>query len=183
MVKKTLEVFYKNGETYSITICPSDLHQFVSFSRSRKKMNLNQRYNNFRNYIIKCFNDIESIEYRLWFEISEVKNTHSGKFPRLHCHGTITINSVEDFLLKDLYKLQERLNHIDIDSIEDKEYWHKYCIKQQDILPSFTPLVSYKMKEEIESFYTSGSEEAEVSDSHSDEYYIHELPTVSRLIR
>jgi len=180
MVKKTLEVFYKNGETYSITICPSDMHQFVYFSRSMKKLNLNQRYNNFRNYIIKCLKDIKSIEYKLYFELSEVKNTHSNKYPRLHLHGTITINSVEDFLLKDLYKLQQRLDLIDIDSIEDKEYWHKYCIKQQDILPSFTPLVSYK-KEEIEKFYTSGSEEAEVSDSHSDEYFIHELPSYKDL--
>ena len=117
MVKKTLEGFYKNGETYSITICPSDTHQFVYFSRSMKKLNLNQRYNNFRNYIIKCLKDIKSIEYKLYFELSEVKNTHSNKYPRLHLHGTITINSVEDFLLKDLYKLQQRLDLIDIGNI------------------------------------------------------------------
>lgn len=123
------ECFYKVGQTYAITICPSDKYQ------NRRDINRLSKWGN------KLYEELlnypeHGIDYILWFEISEPRNTSYDKYPRVHNHGMIKFRN-ELAIRKWLLILQDRLSVygiVDIDSIDDMATWEEYCQKQQDII-------------------------------------------------
>lgn len=137
METEPIQVFYVPGKLYSITICPEE--QYTAFNQ------IGLRYERYVDKVRKVLSMMEGIDYVLWTEISEpLKLTPSGsKMTRLHMHGIIQINSVQQWLLKDINVLYSRLGIVDLDTIDNVPLWIKYCKKQQPYL-NFKPFWSSK---------------------------------------
>ncbi len=127
--KNITTVIYNKG-TYAVTLNPSDKWQAFG------KVN---RIEKVRDCIYSTFIHFPSkgIHYRLYLELSEPMNSFKcPNGPRVHVHGTITFHSkkaVKYFLLLGYYQIT-RIGILDIDTIEDKDLWDKYCKKQQHII-------------------------------------------------
>lgn len=120
---------------FAITIAPCNEKQYIT---PQNKDNRN-RYQLFRAYWARYIEklSLHNVILRMTIEISEPFNCKKDSIgPRLHLHGTIefkTRNGLQNFLLYEYQKLLN-YNHIDIDTIDDSDYWDRYCTKQH-ILP------------------------------------------------
>lgn len=138
LVKKPKDIFYRKDILYSITVNPDDKFQYLGKS---------DRMQSFRNLIAGIFVKYpqQKTDYYLMVELSEPREVNPpGVGPRLHIHGMIRFNSnkaVKQFLLTDFYQLT-RLGHVDIDVVNDFEYWDDYIHKQFVILQEF-PISNY----------------------------------------
>lgn len=112
---------------YSMTLNPNDKYQYPG---KQDRMQL------FRNTYYGIFVGWTDTNYLFYTELSEPKNVNGTIGPRLHLHGFIkftTNAAIKRFLLHEHYKLN-RIGIVDIDTIDDQEYWKKYCKKQQHII-------------------------------------------------
>lgn len=120
---------------YAITIAPCNNKQY----NSPQNIDNKNRYQSFRAYWARYIEKLSlyTINLKMTIEISEPFNLKKDSLgPRLHLHGTIEFGSrlaIQNFLLYEYYNLL-KYNHVDIDTIEDPDYWQRYC-KKQHILP------------------------------------------------
>ncbi len=119
-----IDNFYKLHTWYSFTLNPIDKHQFFG------KVD---RYMKFRNFVYE--NLFILANYEAFIELSEPRGFsiqgYSG--PRLHIHGKLkfdTKSELAKFLLLSFYSLT-RWTSVDIDTIDDSDWWYKYCTKQR----------------------------------------------------
>lgn len=121
---------------YSITLNPNDSHQYAG-----KQDRMEKFRNNYYGITVKWAQ--LGINYVLYTELSEPKNSNGTIGPRLHLHGIIkfkTNEAIKRFLLFEYYELT-RCGIVDIDTIDDMDYWQKYIQKQQHIINE-TPLTN-----------------------------------------
>lgn len=123
------------GREYAITIAPCNQKQYNTSQNIDNK----NRYQLFRAYWARYIEklSLQNIILRMTIEISEPFNLKKDSLgPRLHLHGTIEFGTriaLQNFLLYEYHTLLG-YNNIDIDTIEDPDYWDRYC-KKQHILP------------------------------------------------
>lgn len=132
LTSKDLELYYRTGVWYSVTICPDDQHQWFG------KEDRLKRFTDYVNaYLLDAINS--TTQYIFFIELSEPY----GKFmnslgPRLHLHGKIKIREdnilhLRNFLLNGIYKLT-RGCLIDIHLINDMKIWDDYCQKHAKVM-------------------------------------------------
>nr|DAW08393.1 MAG TPA: Rep protein [Bacteriophage sp.] len=104
---------------YSITVSPSDHHQYFE-SKERLKMFFNWAQITFYRLLLNT-------EYEMHIEVSPMG--------RLHLHGKIKLLNKERLLKFYLYDIP-RINNIsvfEIDTISDMVKWDTYCTKQKTL--------------------------------------------------
>lgn len=133
VARKEPQVKLHKGVIYSITINPNDKHQYYQ-SPKANYTSYKDRLKTFKRYWSNMFTEMFSLhetDYYLCIECSEPIDKPTA--PRLHFHGWIrfnTIDSINEYLLINLRALQSVAN-INIDTIEDHDYWYDYCHKQE----------------------------------------------------
>ena len=122
----SLESFYVVKQLYAMTLNPKDCYQFLGKSL---------RVKNFHTFFYNIFQNV-SYNYELYIEFSEPSHDLSnGKSPRLHFHGVIWFDKIEQigsFLATGLYHLT-KLGYVDITKCNDPDAWQNYCNKQHVI--------------------------------------------------
>lgn len=140
------EIFYKKDTMYEITIAPADVQQFIDReSKLLREVRFTEKFKS----ILKS---TSSFDYYLIPEISEPKAiSRSKSYPRLHYHGIIKINNVQDFLLRDILKFYASCD-IQINEYRP-EYWPRYITKQREVIDYTTlkKLCNYK-KTDLKTF-------------------------------
>ncbi len=126
--KEDPTTFYKLGVDYSITINPSDSHQYFGNPYRLKKF-----YQFTERQMLSTAG-----QYQLFLELSEPHTfkTQGYSGPRLHYHGIITFHTklqLSTFLMVSYY-LITRWAALEIDTIADPEYWELY-VKKQRLIP------------------------------------------------
>jgi len=124
---------YLPEETYEITCTFEDDWQGI---KSTKCQNELQRLIHF-NKFLQCtyLSNIKHCKYRLVVELSDPQVIEKYKYPRLHLHGTITMDKDPEELLK--FKLNTLHNMAVFGRIQINQYrpeiWDPYVIKDQDL--------------------------------------------------
>lgn len=151
-----LQLFYDKGE-YAITITTHDKYQFIGDGQRYIKKDRMEMFKSFIHDKILSWPQF-GIQYLLYIELSEPRDLQAFALgPRLHLHGIIKFcskKSVRKFLMTELYMLAQ-IGRIEIDTIDDRDYWLKYCTKQQHII----------MEDPLTSSYYEDSEDTEHSGS------------------
>lgn len=120
-------IFYNPGETYEITINPSDKYQHPN-------QHAFARFNNVYTDVLNILEPLKvCTKYDLYFEFSEPQHVNpTSSFPRLHLHGTIKILDVFNFLGHALQAVRGQCD-IQINKYRP-EYWTKYQQKMVMIM-------------------------------------------------
>mgnify|MGYP003384953388 CR=1 FL=1 len=140
--KKTITNYYNKQQLYTITINPSDRHQYY---------NNQDRLSKVRNWLheklMETF-DANNVKYDTRIEISEPHGNlinHQG--PRVHLHGIFKFTStlsIKNYLLFGQHKLNKEAS-IEIDICNDPILWAHYCDKQQNIIKPKTHLQNMEL--------------------------------------
>lgn len=81
------------------------------------------------------YNHAKSLFYSLNY--CEIKvNSEFGAYGRWHFHGCIVFKDVLKFYVYDLPKLKKN-GALEIDEINDPDYWEEYCDKEQHLVGAF----------------------------------------------
>ena len=112
---------HPNGELLSITINTNDANQYYSWQTYVRAKNCIRTYYN----IVQILKHVADIT--LYPEIS--------KAGRYHMHGTILLNDSFEFY-SHVIPLLKAVCNMDIDTIQDPEYWYQYCTKDRYIMES-----------------------------------------------
>ncbi len=125
MNEKTLEThkMYRNGDTLSITINPSQQNFTCN--------NLNNRLLKFTTYWSGKLEACPASEFEFDLEMS--------KTGRLHWHGYVIVNDSLE-LGHWIGKLKELKNNIDLDTVGIIKTWKKYIRKDNEIFKKYTKL-------------------------------------------
>lgn len=115
---------------YAITIKPDNGSQYIGFK------DFPLRLERFKKHIKKHIENIKSIDYVIWTELStpyESLSKGHQHFPRLHNHGIIQIHDMHEFLIHDYIKLT-KIGAIYLEPIQSMTNWYHYCTKQQRLV-------------------------------------------------
>lgn len=147
------EPYYQTG-IYAITINPCDDYQIISNikldvttdTRIQTKTSSVKRYNLIQASIEPLLKDYR---YQLYWDVSCPTDIRKGKFPRLHLHGIIDLQSsmaLEEFLLRTLMVMSEKysIKMRKIESFDGYQKWLKYCKKYQNVLKR-EPIMNYEI--------------------------------------
>jgi len=133
--KKTKQEWkgYQLNETYEITTTFSDEWQQIKSCKANCPLQRLIAFNKF----LQCtyFDLFKYCSYTLYLELSDPQewDKHSGKYPRFHLHGTITMPKTNEELIK--FKLNTpcqiaQYGRVQINNLRDD--WLDYCKKDQD---------------------------------------------------
>lgn len=115
---------------YTITIKPPNNFQYIGIK------DIQHRLARYTDFMRKQLQNINSISFVLWTELSMPFNSHTKfgeTFPRLHQHGFFMIHHLQQFLLHDYIKLTN-IGHVYITEVSDLKGWYDYCTKQQQVI-------------------------------------------------
>lgn len=110
----------QNDILYTFTINPNDKKQYYHQSRRVKLIvsGVTEFLNTFKDFS----------EYTLYPEFSTPNATKTKLGPRLHYHGIIKFTNVMEFYKRGYLSLLKWCM-FEIDTIEDRSIWKKYCHK------------------------------------------------------
>lgn len=122
---KKLQPYYKLNTPYALTVNPNNKRQYNNNA---------DRWAKVRNYLYELIMGCQCY-YDMYMEISEPYGERIDAYqgPRIHMHGVIIFRSKKElaqFLLFDSYRIN-RESTTNISTIDDVEYWYKYCTKQK----------------------------------------------------
>lgn len=116
----------KLNTEYAITINPDDnLQCFDDSNRIHKVIVKTKRIL----YKLQC-------EYILYPEISHPMNTSRTSGPRVHFHGVIKFDNIYQLIrwYDTSYTALKKSTYFDMDTIEDRPAWIKYCTKNKKLM-------------------------------------------------
>lgn len=128
--QERLTPFYAVNVNYSLTINPNDNNQGLMGKCPLTRMAIIKQ--NITSILEK---DNKDIAYLLHVDISEPRVCNENMYPRVHFHGVITFRTNAAILNWQLFILRKlsRISQVKIDSIDDMDYWVKYCRKYDSI--------------------------------------------------
>lgn len=119
---------YQNSVTFAITINPDDSFQTIRPGQ--------RRFAEVRRHVIDFLvnhkSNIDSVD--LYPDISYPPAMYGGKYPRIHYHGIIVFKDIIRYL--ETYDVHSHMS-VEIDTIDNRKYWMKYCRKLIDRFPDY----------------------------------------------
>lgn len=123
MPEKKLSPILENNVMFSVTVNPDDSGQFV-----HKNVLASARWASARRAFVQVLTPYRSYIHKLnLYPDLSAPSLGGGKYPRIHWHGIIEFKDVVKFMTQ----YEDGLSHymIDLDTIENKDKWMKYCLK------------------------------------------------------
>lgn len=139
--KNILPNMFDVGIYYAITINPSDLCQHRNDPKDRIRKMHNKYVRIFRRW------DNMGIKNTMFPELSTpMDSKYPSRMPRYHFHGKIMFQDYGALLkwYDYLWVEIQKNNIVDIDTIEDIDYWDKYCSKNSKVMSSLSKQIQIR---------------------------------------